>query len=79
MPRYTLPLSVAISVNSEPVPIGAAQISLSFVPPPARGTPSSFQAPRKPPDPVLSLWCSSQMSPVAGLVPLEVIAGEPEV
>ena len=66
-------------MNSEPVPIGAAQISLSFVPPPERGTPSSFQAPRKPPDPVLSLWCSSQMSPVDGSVPFEVIAGAPEV
>src|SRR5947207_1312275 len=78
VPRYTLPLPVAISANWEPVPIGAAQISLSLVPPPERGTPSRAQAPRKPPDPVLSLWCSSQMSPVAGLVPLEVIAGAPE-
>src|SRR6266568_9240678 len=55
LPRYTMPLSVAISVNLEPVPTGAAQISLSFVPPPARGTPSSFHAPRKAPDPPLSL------------------------
>src|SRR6266568_3586659 len=78
VPRYTLPFWVAISVNLEPVPIGAAQISLSLVPPPARGTPSSFHAPRKPPVPPLSLWCSSQMSPVAGSVPLEVITGAPE-
>src|SRR5690242_17430209 len=40
VPRYTLPLPVAISLNLVPVPIGAAQISLSFVPPPERGTPS---------------------------------------
>src|SRR5215472_94645 len=79
VPTYTLPLSVAIWLNLEPVPIGADQISLSFVPPPERGTPSSPQAPRVPPDPLLSLWCSSQMSPVDGSVPLEVIAGAPEV
>src|SRR5262249_36827535 len=79
VPTYTMPLFVATLANSEPVPIDAAQTSLSFVPPPARGTPSSFHAPRVPPDPVLSLWCSSQMSPVDGSVPLEVIAGAPEV
>ena len=74
-----MPLFVATSVNLEPVPIGAAQISLSFVPPPERGTPSSSHAPRKPLAPVASPWCSSQMIPVLGSVPFDVIAGAPEV
>jgi len=74
-----MPLFVATLENLVPVPIGAVQISLSFVPPPERGTPSSSHAPRVPPAPVLSLWCSSQMIPVLGSVPFDVIAGEPEV
>ncbi len=49
-----MPLFVASSVNLEPVPIGAAQISLSFVPPPSGARRSSAHAPRKPLAPVAS-------------------------
>ena len=47
VPTYTMPLFVAATLNLLEVPIGAAQISLSFTPPPDRGTGSSCQAPRK--------------------------------
>src|SRR5262249_12722726 len=54
VPTYTMPLSVATTQNLADVPIGAAQISRSFAPPPDRGTGSRPQAPRYAPAPVPS-------------------------
>src|SRR5215472_15565712 len=73
-----MPLSVAATLNLLDVPIGAAQISLSFTPPPDRGTGSSCQAPRKALAPLPPLVWASQITPVLASVPLDVIVGDPD-
>src|SRR5215467_9372362 len=73
-----MPLSVAATLNLLDVPIGADQISLSFTPPPDRGTGSSCQAPRNAPEPLPSFSWASQITPVVASVPLDVIVGDPE-